>query len=626
MAGLSRRSFLKGGAVFAVGAAAATALPGCASPETGSAPGEKAPSAGTRPHSVHEFDVVVVGSGLAGLTAARRALDEGRSVAIVDKGQYGHSGASGINWGHACTSLEYNDDTPSLIETEAATSVFIGDGMVDQEYAYSLTQAFKELNPLRTAVQMGCVTEHTKEGKPVSGNTYGTGMSPNGSQDAGVFPHIIAQYVKRKGVAVFDYTFALDILTSDDGSAAGIAAVDLNTGEAKVFRAKAVVMATGSYVGLCGWNGMTPYTHGSQDNTGDGSAMFLRAGLAMRDMEELCYDNGQYAPKGTRQCMSGMGVEITDHYRGFNNNYEMFSQPLIDDPANHMNQGTYMRLEMREIWQGRGTEHGGIWALTDGLEDEERYYRNAKWNMKRVFDWDLPQYVELIPQCWETAGRPFTLDPQTSQTEIPGLFYAGSATFVWTGSAIVSSMGGGWIAGKAAADLAGSNQRAQVRPDQVDAIFDEAYAPLERQQEGSVRARSLMRNVQTGFWDGMYFLRDEQGIQGTIDELTRLREEELPRMATMDKSPQFNLEWKNALEARNMIEVGIGAAQAALIRKESRGAHCRTDYPKVDNASYMANTKVALANGSWSAELVDAGGMFMDHDTLVASIPTVGLE
>lgn len=625
MTEISRRSFLRGSAVVAIGAAAASALSSCSSSDSAKSTETATHSANAHPCSVHEFDVVVVGSGIAGLAAARRALDKGMTVAIIDKGQYGHSGASGINWGHACTSLEYND-TEGVVETETGTAVFIGDGMVDQEYAYSLMQAFKEMNPLRSAVQMGCVTEHSKEGKPVSGNTYGTGMSPNGSQDAGIFPHIIAQYVKKKGASVFDYTFALDILTSEEGAAAGIAAIDLNTGEAKVFRSKALVMATGSYVSLCGWNGMTPYTHGSQDNTGDGSAMFLRAGLSMRDMEELCYDNGQYAPKGTRQCMTGMGVEITDHYRGFNNNYEMFSQPLIDDPANYMNQGAYMRLEMREIWQGRGTEHGGIWALTDDIENEERYYRNAKWNMKRIFDWDLPQYVELIPQCWETAGRPFTLDPQTSQTEIPGLYYAGSASFVWTGSAIVSSMAGGWIAGGAAADLAKSDNQAQIRTEQVDSIFAEAFDLLEREPDNAIRARTLMRNVQTSFWDGMYFLRDEKSIQGAIDELTRIQEEDLPRMKTTDKSAQFNIEWKNALETRNMTTVGIGAAQAALIRRESRGAHCRTDYPKVDNANYMANTKVALENGTWTAEMVDAGGMFIDHDTLIASIPTVGLE
>lgn len=628
MTEISRRSFLKGGALLAAGGMASAAFTNhavAAEVEGDVAAGGEQSSA-SRPYATYEYDVVVVGSGLAGLMAARRALSEGRTVAIVDKGQYGHSGASGLNWGHALTTLEYNNDDPDVVGTEAATACVIGDGMVDQEYAYTIIQAFKDLNPLRTAVQMGCVTEHSKEGKPVSGNTYGINMSPNASQDAGVFPRIIAQQIKRTGAAIHDYTFALDILTAEDGTAAGIAAVDLNTGEAKVFRAKSVVMATGSYVTLCGWNGASAYTHGSADNTGDGSAMFLRAGLSMRDMEELCYDNGQYAPAGTRQCMTGMGVEITDHYRGFNNNYESFSQPLIDDPATYMNQGTYMRLEMREIWQGRGTEHGGIWASTEGLEDEERYYRSAIWNMKRIFDWDLPEYVELIPQCWETAGRPFVLDPANSQTEIPGLFYAGAATFVWTGSAITSCMGGGWVAGKGAADRAASEGLSDVQPEQVASIFDEAYGLLENEAEDGIRARTLMRSVQNGFWDGMYFLRDEEGIQGTIDELTRIQNEDLPRMVVTDKSPQFNIEWKNALETRNMITVGLGSANAALIRRESRGAHCRTDYPKVDNANYMANTKVVMNGEDWNAELVEAGGALMDHDTLVAYVPQVGIE
>ena len=109
MTEISRRSFLRGSAVVAIGAAAASALSSCSSSDSAKSTETATHSANAHPCSVHEFDVVVVGSGIAGLTAARRALDKGMTVAIIDKGQYGHSGASGINWGHACTSLEYND-------------------------------------------------------------------------------------------------------------------------------------------------------------------------------------------------------------------------------------------------------------------------------------------------------------------------------------------------------------------------------------------------------------------------------------------------------------------------------------------------------------------------------------
>lgn len=623
MTDTTRRSFVTSGASLA-GAAMGTAAfcqPIMAFADETPA---KADTTTSRSYTTYEFDVVVVGSGLSGLFAARKAIESGANVAVVDKGQFGHSGASGLNWGHALTTFDFNPDID--LASQTASTIYSGDGMVDQEFAYACAQAFFEAKPLLDAVQQGCVTEHVKNGEPVGHNTFGTGMSADATQEAGVFPRMFAQAVKRAGAQVFDYTFALDVLTDSEGRAVGIAAVDLDGGTPVVFKAKSVVLATGSFCQLCGWNGITPYTHGSADNTGDGTAMMLRLGIPMRDMEELCYDNGQYAPAGTRQCMTGMGVEITDHYRGFNKDYESFSQGLIEDKATYMNQGSYMRLEMREIWQGRGTEHGGIWALTDGLEDEERYYRRAKDNMKRVFDWDLPQYVELIPQCWETAGRPFLLDPASAQTEVPGLFAAGAGTYVWNGAVIQSCIGGGCIAGIGAAANALTAERGAVNEEQVERIFNDAYSILGRSGDDTVRARTVMRDVQTSFWDGMYFLRDEESITRAIDELGRIEREELPRMACPSHSVHFNLEWRNALETRNLLTCGLASANAALIRRECRGAHCRTDYPQVNNAEYMANTKVTFADGAWSAEMVEAGGPFMDHDTLVAVIPQVGIE
>ncbi len=633
MGNISRRTFLASG-VAGAGAIALGSLAGCSPSSTGSSAttsevggqrGGGAATSHTQNVVVHEADVIVVGSGIAGLTAARRAIDEGATVAIIDKGPYGHSGASGHNWGHSVATVEYAD--PASLPAFAAGLLFVGDGMVDQNYMLNLATAWHDVRPMLTSVQLGSVTEHNKEGVSCSVVNQANSVPENPTvQDAGLFPRVFARQVKRAGAQIYDYTYALDVLKDPDGATAGIAAINLKTGEPVVFRSRAVILATGSFVWLCGWNGMTPYSHSSADCTGDGAAMFIRAGLPMRDMEEICQDNGQWYPTGTRQCMTGMGVELPDHYRGFNNNYESFSDIITENPAAYMNQGTYMRLTLREIWQGRGTEHGGIWALTDDLENEERYYRPAKWNMKRIFDYDLPQYVELVPQAWETAGRPFNIDPQTCETEVSGLFYAGGAPTVWNGFVVASCMGSAWMAGKAAADLTRTDERGVIDWNQVSDIFNEAYSYFDNTGDDAIRSRKLMRNVQNAFWDGMYFLRDEEGIQGTIDELTRIQNEDLPHMGLGDHTPQFNMDWRNALETRNMVTVGIAAAQAALIRRETRGAHCRTDYPKVDNENYMVNTKVALKDGSWESELVPVDDPLVSREDLIAGIATVGID
>ena len=632
MSDMSRRSFFKGGAFLAAGAAAGAALAGCSPEGQGGRPEAPVASArtglsggftGDQNVVVHEADVLIVGGGLSAMTAARRIMGLGSSVLIIDKGQFGHSGSSGINWGHQVSSFEFASE--EAIDAFAPNLLFSGDGVIDQTIHMEVCKAWAESAPIQNAVRTGSVTDHHQDGRSYAEVNKENTQSPLVG-DSGIFPRNFARELKRSGAMIYDRHYALDVLKDAEGAASGVAAIDLATGEPVVFRGKAVIMATGSYAWLCGWNGMTPFTHSSADCTGDGTAMMMRAGVAMRDMEELCQDNGQWYPAGTRQCMTGMGVELPDYYRGYNANYEQFTQLIDENPAQYMNQGCYMRMTLREIYQGRGTEHGGIYALTDGLETEERYYRPAKWNMERIFDWELPQYVELVPQVWETAGRPFDLDPQTCQTTVPGLFYAGGAPYVWNGFVVASCMGTAWIAGKGASDLAKGKERADVNWDEVDGIFSQAYSYFDNDSATGERSRKVMRNVQTSFWDGMYFLRDGEGIQKTIDDLKRIEEEDLPTMYLGDSSKAFNMDWRYALETRNMVTVGIGAAEAALLREECRGTHCRTDFPVQDNENGLYNTKVSVDGGVWSSETVPIDDRLMPKEALAANLGTVGLE
>lgn len=631
MSGISRRSFLKGGALFASAAAAGAALSGCA-PDGGGSQDAKESLSQTGGSvgadlnvSVKETDVVIVGGGIAGMTAARLAMENGSSVAIIDKGEFGHSGASGINWGHQLSSLEYC--TEEEINAFGPMLLFGGDGVLDQKIWMPIMHAWAAVKPLQTAIAVGSVTERHKDGKSAGQVNRDNPEKTNPlTNDAGMFPRNFARQLRRAGAAVYELHYALDILKDANGEACGVAAINLKTGDPVVFRGKSVIMATGSYVYLCGWNGMTPYTHSSADCTGDGTAMMLRAGIPMRDMEELCQDNGQWYPAATRQCMTGMGVELPDYYRGFNVNKESFTSLIDENPGQYMNQGCYMRMTLREIYQGRGTEHGGIYALTDDLENEERYYRPAKWNMERVFDYELPQYTELVPQAWETAGRPFDLDPETCETVVPGVYYAGGAPTVWNGFVVSACMATGYMSGIGAAKRAKDIDLGEVDWNQVNDIYAQAYSYFDNDSATGERSRKVWRNIQDAFWDGMYFLRNEEGIQGTIDNLKKIEADDIPSMYLGDPTPNFNKDWRHALEARNMVTVGIGAAESALLRKECRGTHCRTDYPFQDDENGLFNTKVAFDGQNWTSETVPIDETLVPADTLRQNLGNVGLE
>jgi len=564
---------------------------------------------------MHETDVLVIGGGLAGLFAARNATLQGSRVTIIDKGPFGHSGTSGINWGHDMETDEWAPDDGSC-----ALSLFItfNDGLPDQEYSLSLCRAVHEARPNALSEQMGCIAERLRNGRPAGRNSN----API-AVDHGCFPRMFAQDAKRSGIPIFDRTMVLDVLRTEDGRAAGAVAIDLISGEARVFRSKAVVMATGSYCWVAGWNGMSPYTIAGPENTGDGHTMFINAGLQMRDMEQLPFDLVQWTPLGTRQGMGGMGGGIVNHNRILNANKARFTQVIDKDPR--LDNATLMRLTMREIWQGRGTEHRGVYVDTARLATDNRYYRRADENQLRTLGYELPRYVECVPEQWETAGRPFHLST-TSETAIPGLYYAGSGSGAWAGLGYFSCVGSGWMAGGGAAKVAANTELPPVSQAKISSILAAAFALLDAAPEAPIRSTDVVRRIQNAYWSGLSPLRDDTGIRATIAELERIQTEDLPRMYVPEKSRRLNSDWRLALEANSLLTCAMGTARAALIRTETRGAHCRTDYPKMDNANWLKNTVVGLSDGAWSVRAVPIDDSLISAAKLAEMIPEVGLD
>ncbi|NTU88337.1 MAG: FAD-dependent oxidoreductase [Actinobacteria bacterium] len=620
MSEVSRRDFLKSAGLVGVGAAVA-GLAGCGSNTTSSNGSSEDASAVPYPVGVHEADVLVIGGGIAGCTAARRAMAKGASVIVVDKGLWGHSGTSGINWGHDTETNEWSDDDGS---GTIAFWCMCHDGMPDQTFALALCQAVHKARPDATTEQVGSILERTPDNHPASLNA----VAPfNG--DHGCFPRYFAQSVKRLGAEIHDRTNILDVLLDEGGNVAGAVGLNLKTGEASVFRAKTVVMAMGSFAWISGWNGMSPYTIAGPENTGDGHRILIQKGLAMRDMEQEPFDNVQWTPIGIRQGMGSTGGAITNHTLLLNKNKERITTRIDTPPeGRYYGNAELMRLCVKTILDGDATENGGFYVDARNFADptNNRYYRRCGENQMRALGYEMPDYVEVVPEQWETAGRPFNYST-TAETEIPGLFYAASGQGSWFGMAFFGAYGTGFMAGEGAADKAAELSAASAIPwDQVNGILGDAYSLLDAEPENGIRSTIVFRKIQEAYWSGLGPIRNEEGINATLAELDRIESEDIPKMFVPSKSKQMNSDWLRAIEAKSLITCARGVAQAALIRKETRGAHCRTDYPALDNVNWLKNTKVQLVDNAWVSEVVDIDDSIISKEILATIIPDFGID
>lgn len=587
MGSISRRGFLKGagliGAMGAVGAtgAATLGLAGCSNETASEA------EATPRPYSVHESDVVVIGSGISGLYAAWGALQNGATVTILDKGRYGRSGNSGMNWGNMWGALEIVGDKDTFMAMR--TSDFTGhDGLCDQDLAVKIEEAYWECKPVVAAEQLGCILERTQDGMPAQLSNAA----------AGLMPRVFAQKVKRLGANIVDRTFAQSLLlTEDKQHIAGVVAIDLKDGTAHVHRAKSVVMAAGSYIWASGWSGLRPHTHGSADLTGEGLAMLLQAGIPMTNCEIQEHDLSQYTPMAIRNTVAAMGIQCTSWAWAYNNDGELFYEAAA--AAGGVGQGPFMRATLRELHEGRGTEHGGLWADTTDMSRVERFWRRSKEDEYRTLGYEMKDREELVPHFWACGMMPYDLS-DNCETVIGGLYYAGEAPYIFSGGSTNACVGTGWLSGTGAGK-AKDQDMPVVNWADVDAALNAAYAPLERASESGLRPLDVMRSIQNAFWDGLGLIRDGAGIQAAIDELERIKAEDLPKMACPDKSPVMNPDWRMSMEIPGMLDDCLACGYASQKRTCSRGvSFVRSDYPEMGDELY--NTVTTYVDGQWSVE------------------------
>ncbi|HEY2979744.1 MAG TPA: FAD-dependent oxidoreductase [Anaerolineales bacterium] len=574
--------------------------------------------------NVHQFDVVVVGAGGAGLMAGLYA-SRGANTAIISKMYPTRSHTGAAQGGISAALGNYEEDKPEWHTYDTVKgSDYLGDQDAIEFMCNEAIEAVLELE------HMGLPFDRTPEGKisqrPFGGHTNNETGKPvrracHAADRTGhmILQTLYQQCLKNK-VNFFDEYQVLDLLIVN-GRAAGIVAVQLATGELHTFHAKSVIIATG------GHGRLFEVTSNAYAYTGDGAAMLLRRGLPLEDMEFF-----QFHPTGIYK----LGILITEGVRGeggvlINGQGERFMPKYAPTVKDLASRDVVSRAIYTEIREGRGVngqnyvyldirpESVNQYAALDGRTnpDGTPYTITAEQVLKKIPDIidfcrvylgvdPVKQLMPTQPTAHYTMGGIPTnkfgevvIDGQN--TVFPGLYAAGEC-------ACVSVHGANRLGTNSLLDLVVFGKHAGLRAAEHanQADFEklpadaeaEARSQLEALRNGSGKenAYDINREMQKVMFADVGIYRNEKGMQEAIQKVKSLKER-VQHVRVSDTGRIFNTELLNAWELRNMLEVAEVVAACALNRKESRGGHSREDYPERDDQEWLKHTLVRYQDG-----------------------------
>jgi len=544
-------------------------------------------------------DIVIVGGGGAGLRAAIAAAEISNklSIALVSKVYPMRSHTVSAEGGTAAVLREYDS-----LDLHAKDTIFGADFVADQD----AVEAFVKEAPgeLIQLEHWGCPWSRDPDGR-VSARSFG-GMSVDRTLFAAdktgfhLLHTLFQTSLKYDNIIRYDECFLTSMLV-DDGKVCGVTSINLYTGRVEAIVGKAVILCTG------GGGRIFPFTTNAAINTGDGMAAAYRAGVALKDMEFV-----QYHPTG----LPGTGILITEASRGEGgwlknkDGYRYLQDyglgPPTDKPTHRkMELGPrdiLSRCHMQELAKGRTFE--GPYGHYVHLD--LRHLGEEIINQKLPFVRELAsKYVGIDPVYEPIPVRPVVhymmggiSTDINAKTTLPGLYAAGETACVSINGAnrlgsnsLTELLVFGTRAGRAAAAYAGT-----VSPPAsaaIDALAADEQRRLDRQflrqDGGKERIATVRQEMQKTMEEGAGIYRDEEKMQKTCKTLRTLRER-FKNIIIEDRGSTFNTEIMNALELDFMLDVAEAVANSALKRRESRGSHTRTDFPKRDDEHFLKHT------------------------------------
>ena len=539
-------------------------------------------SNGAARYETVETDVLVLGAGGAGLRAAIAAAEGGARVLVVCKSLLGKAHTVMAEGGVAAAmhNVAYQDSWEVHFADTMKGGKLINDWRVAELHARESPERVLELE------MWGAVFDRTWQGRihqrPFGAHTYPRLAHIGDRTGLELIRTLQDRAVHTKGVDVLMEATVFKVLKSD-GRIAGALAYRRADGGLILFRCAALVLASG------GAGKMYRVTSNSWESTGDGTAMAYEAGAELRDMEMVQFHpTGMVWPAGVR------GILVTEGVRGEggvlrNKEGERFMERYDHERMELSSRDVVARAINSEVAAGRGSPHGGVFL--DITHRKPDFIKNKLPSMYEQFlklaNVDITkQPMEVAPTIHYAMGG-VRVEAETCAASVPGLFAAGE---VASGLHGANRLGGNSLSdllvfGKRAGEAAAEAARKGAKPKSVDERdIDDAIgvlmAPLTR--AGGESPYKIMAEIQDVMTTHAPIVRDGAGLQAGLEKLQELRGRAETCGTGGSPTRAFNPGWHTAYDLRSMLVNAEALLRSALERKESRGAHARSDFPKLD--------------------------------------------
>lgn len=522
-------------------------------------------------------DVLIIGSGGAGARAAIEVDNVGLKALIVSKGLSFRSGCTGMAEGgyNAVFKAVDEEDTidAHIYDTLKGGSYLNDSKLVD----ILVNESPKRLIDLEN---YGALFDRQESGK-INQRAFGGQQYRRtcfqGDRTGHEIITALKEEITKRDIETLDEVMVTNLILSQDARpprVIGAVGLDLKNSDIIFLQAKSVIIATG------GAGQLYPVTSNTVQKNGDGYALAWNVGANLIDMEEV-----QFHPTGMVAPESKKGVLVTEAVRGeggilLNKNKERFMKKYSPEKMELSTRDVVARSIYTEIIEGRGTENGGVYLDISHLDADviEEKLETMVLQFKDV-DVDITKEpMEVAPTAHHFMGG--VKINENCESSIANLYAAGEASGGvhganrLGGNALADTQVFGKIAGENAAKAA-KTVDFEENPEMFKAEEDRITGLI---KDGSVKPQELKKRIKQLMWEKVSIIRNEKNLNEALKELMEMKKS-LNDLKVEDKK-QYNTDLQTALEVINMVQIATLVVKSAILRRESRGAHFREDYPE----------------------------------------------